>query len=142
MTTAREMMNSGATCVDATMTLAEAAQMMRDLQVGSLPICGDDNRLHGIITDRDIVVRCIADGHDPNEITAGQLGDERLIWIDSEADATEVAQMMSDNKIRRLPVMTDNQLVGMISEADLARHLADTELTEFVQAVYAAPPNN
>ena len=80
------------------MTLAEAAQMMRDLQVGSLPICGDDNRLHGIITDRDIVVRCIADGHDPNEITAGQLGDERLIWIDSEADATEVAQMMSDNR--------------------------------------------
>lgn len=142
MTTARDMMHFGATCVDSSMTLAETAVMMRNEQVGSLPICGEDNRLHGMITDRDIVVKCVADGLNPEEVTAGELADERLIWIDSAADASEVCQMMRDNKIRRLPVITDNELVGMISEADLAQHLDDAELTGYVQEVYAAPPNN
>lgn len=142
MTTARDIMHLGANCIDSSMTLAEAAMMMRDQQVGSLPICGEDNRLHGMITDRDIVVKCIADRLDPNLVTAGDLADERLVWIDSSADASEVARMMRENKIRRLPVITDNRLVGIISEADLAEHLDEAELTGYVQDVYAAPPNN
>ncbi|MFD0557738.1 CBS domain protein [Stackebrandtia endophytica] len=142
MTTARDMMHFGATCVDASMTLADAATMMRDEQVGSLPICGEDNRLHGIITDRDIVVKCVAEGMDPDEVTAGELADGRLVWVESSADASEVSQMMRENRIRRLPVIADNELIGIISEADLANHLGDEELTEFVHEVYAAPPNN
>ena len=72
MTTARDVMHSGAECIDVGETLAAAAQKMRNLHVGALPICGRDNRLHGIITDRDIVVRCIADGQDPKTMTAAR----------------------------------------------------------------------
>ena len=67
MTTAREVMTGDASCVGTEDTLADAARRMRDLDVGALPICGDDNRLKGMITDRDIVVKCVADGGDPNQ---------------------------------------------------------------------------
>src|SRR6476660_10127319 len=73
MTTARDIMRTGATCVREHETLTAAAQHMRDLGVGALPIFGDDDRLTGMITDRDIVIKCIAAGHDPNTTTAGEL---------------------------------------------------------------------
>ena len=66
MATARDIMTGGAECVGENETLVDAARKMRDLDVGSLPICGDDQRLKGMITDRDIVVRCLADGGDPS----------------------------------------------------------------------------
>ena len=61
MTTARDIMHAGAECIGQNQTLTDAARMMRDLNVGALPICGDDDRLHGSITDRDIVIKCIAE---------------------------------------------------------------------------------
>ncbi|VAZ82050.1 Hypoxic response protein 1 [Mycobacterium persicum] len=73
MSTAKDIMHAGATCVGEHETLAAAAQHIRDLGVGALPICGDDDRLHGMITDRDIVIKCVAAGHDPNTMTAGEL---------------------------------------------------------------------
>jgi CBS domain-containing protein len=73
MTTARDIMHTGAECIGEHQTLRHAAQRMRDLDVGALPICGDDDRLHGIITDRDIVTKSIAHGADPATMTAGQL---------------------------------------------------------------------
>ena len=66
MTTARDIMRTGATCVREHETLTAAAQHMRDLGVGALPICGDDDRLHGTITDRDIVIKCLAADKDPD----------------------------------------------------------------------------
>ncbi len=66
MVSVREIMTGSAECARTTDTLVDAAKKMRDLDVGALPICGDDDRLHGMITDRDIVIRCIADGGDPN----------------------------------------------------------------------------
>ena len=68
MTTARDIMTKGAECAQITETLADAARKMRDLDVGALPICGEDNRLKGMITDRDIVVKAIADGKDPSSV--------------------------------------------------------------------------
>ena len=73
MTTARDIMHAGATCVREHETLTAAAQHMRDLGVGALPICGDDDRLHGMITDRDIVIKCLAAENDPTTTTAGEL---------------------------------------------------------------------
>lgn len=142
MDTASDMMHAGVQCVDESMTLAEAAQLMRDQEVGALPICGKDNRLHGIITDRDIVTKCVAAGHEPADITAGQLASDRLVWVESDADASEVSQVMQDNRIRRVPVLDHHRLVGMISEADMAQHLDESALSEYVHAVYTAPPNN
>ncbi len=142
MSTAREIMHFGVECIGEDETLAVAAARMRDLHVGSMPICGADDRLRGIITDRDIVVRCIADGRDPRTTTARELAQGTPIWVDASADASEVLRLMEDNKIRRLPVLEEQQLVGMISEADLAAHVGEHDLSEFVSTVYTAPPNS
>jgi CBS domain-containing protein len=71
MTTAREMMTGGAECVGENETLEQAAQKMKDLDVGSLPICGEDQRLKGVLTDRDIVIKCLAEGSDPRATKPG-----------------------------------------------------------------------
>ena len=137
MTTARDIMNAGATCINEDQSLLEAARMMRDMGVGSLPICGNDKKLHGIITDRDIVIKACADGKDLSTCTAGDLAQGTVTWIDAGTDITEVVDVMGREQIKRLPVIEDHQLVGMISEHDLARHLDDRQLSEFVEKVFA-----
>lgn len=139
MTTAREIMHAGATCIQENETLEAAARRMKELDVGSLPICGPDDRLHGFITDRDIVVKCLAKGKDPKTMTAGQLEQGKPITIDAETDAGQVLQTMEEHKIRRLPVTDNHRLVGMISESDLARHLPVDQVGHFVEAVCATP---
>jgi CBS domain-containing protein len=142
MTAAREIMHFGADCVAESDTLAVASQKMRDLHVGALPICGADDRLHGIVTDRDIVVRCVAAGRDPRTTTAGELARGTPIWVDAKADADEVLRLMTQYKIRRVPVVENEKLVGMISEADLATHLNEHDVSEFAAAISSAPPNS
>lgn len=142
MSTARDIMHPGAECIGENDTLESAARMMRDLQVGALPICGSDDRLHGIITDRDIVVRCIAEGGDPSTMTAREMAQGTPIWVDAQADQDEVLRLMESNKIRRLPVMDGQRLVGMISEADLAVNLDERRLHQFAETIYSARPTN
>jgi len=137
MTIARDIMHTGAECIGEHATLEYAAQRMRDLDVGALPICGDDDRLHGIITDRDIVTRCVARGADPATVTAGELAKGAPVTIDSSADVAEVLNVMEEHQIRRLPVIESHRLIGMISEADLARHLPDQSVGQFVEAICA-----
>ena len=139
MTTARNMMHPGVECVPETETLDRAAQLMREHNVGSLPICGSDNRLTGIITDRDIVVKCIATGHDPSKMTAADLAQGAPIWVSADASEDDVLDLMEDGLIRRLPVIEDHELVGMISEADLATHLPADKIAAYTNTVYSAP---
>ncbi|MEV0379886.1 CBS domain-containing protein [Nonomuraea sp. NPDC050643] len=134
--TARDVMSTGVDCIPAHETLDRAAQMMRDDDVGALPVCGPDDRVTGIITDRDIVVKCVAAGHDPARMTAGELA-TGLVWIPAEATVEEALARMEEHQIKRLPVMDGHRIVGMISEADLAMHLPDDQLAEFVHRVYA-----
>ena len=142
MTTARDVMHPGAECVDEDETLTEAAVRMRDLDVGALPICGADDRLHGIITDRDITVRCVADGFDPETMTAGELARAALVWVDIGDSEDEVIRVMTESGVRRVPVLEESRLVGMISEADLAIHLDEHRLKHFAEALYSGPPTN
>ena len=142
MSTARDVMHTGAECIDASETLATAAELMRDLHVGALPICGPDNRLQGIITDRDIVVKCVAEGHDPMTMTAREMAQGTPIWVDADDDAEEVVRIMAASGVRRVPVMEDHQLVGMISEADVALHLDEHQIRHFTAEIYGAPPNS
>jgi CBS domain-containing protein len=137
MSIAREIMHAGATCIQENETLKTAAQRMRELDVGALPICGADDRLHGIITDRDIVTKCVAEGGDPASMTAGELARGKPITVHADADQTEVLRIMEEHRIRRLPVVEAHRLVGMISEADIARHLNRHEIAEFVEAICA-----
>jgi CBS domain-containing protein len=138
MTTARDIMHVGATCIGEHETLQHAAQQMRDLDIGSLPVCGDDDRLRGVITDRDIVTKCIARGVDPASVTAGELAQGMPVTIESDAGVTEVLRAMEQHQIHRLPVTENQQPVGMISQADLARHLPEGMVGGFIEAVCAS----
>lgn len=137
MTTAGDIMHRGAQWIPAHETLDRAAQLMRQLDVGALPISDENERLCGILTDRDIVIGCVAMGHDPSRVTAGDMAKGTPRWIDSGAGVDEVLQEMKGSQIRRLPVIENKRLVGMISEADLATHLDDTQLASWVESVYA-----
>ena len=133
---ARDIMHPGAECIGEGDSVAAAAQKMRDLGVGSLPICGADDRLHGILTDRDIVRRCIAEGRDPAQVRAGDLAQETLFWVEATAGVGEVLHQMEGHRVKHLPVIENHRLVGMITEADLARNLDEHRLAEFVEKVY------
>ncbi|OIJ69042.1 CBS domain-containing protein [Streptomyces mangrovisoli] len=140
MTTAGDIMHRGAQWIPAHETLDRAAQLMRELNVGALPISDEDERLCGILTDRDIVVGCVAMGHDPAKVTAGEMAQGTPRWIDADADLGDVLQEMQGHQIRRLPVIADKRLVGMISEADLARHLSEDQIAAWTGSVYARSP--
>ncbi|MEE1738439.1 CBS domain-containing protein [Streptomyces sp. BE147] len=139
MTTARDIMHSGAQWIPAHETLDRAAQLMREHNVGALPISanGDRDRMVGILTDRDIVVGCVAKGHDPSKVTAGELAQGTPRWIDAGAGVDAVLEEMQTHRIRRLPVVEDKMLIGMISEADLAQHLSEEQIAGWAEKVYA-----
>ncbi|MDT0465614.1 MULTISPECIES: CBS domain-containing protein [Streptomyces] len=137
MTTAGDIMHRGAQWIPAHETLDRAAQLMRELNVGALPISDENERLCGILTDRDIVVGCVAAGHDPARVTAGEMAQGTPRWVDARADISEVLQEMEGHQIRRLPVIDNKRLVGMISEVDLAEHLTQGQMVEWVGNVYA-----
>ncbi|MGW0933939.1 CBS domain-containing protein [Streptomyces sp. NPDC002666] len=139
MTTAKDIMHTGATWIPAHETLDRAAQLMRDHNVGALPISenGEQDRMVGILTDRDIVVACVAMGRDPSKVTAGDHAQGTPRWIDAEAEVEAVLEEMQTHRIRRLPVVENKMLVGMISEADLAQHLSDDQIAGWAEKVYS-----
>jgi CBS domain-containing protein len=142
MTTARDIMTSGAECARSTDTLAEAAQKMRDLEVGALPICGEDDRLKGILTDRDIVVRCVAEGGDPSSTRVGALARGKPVTIGADDSVEETLATMKQHNVRRLPVIDGHELVGIVSQSDIARNLPEDQVGQLVEAISAAPPND
>ena len=135
MIKARDVMSTGTQCVGENQSLADAARMLRDLNVGSMPICGEDNRLKGMVTDRDIVVKCVAAGGDPQQTKAGELAEGKPVTVGADDDITVVLQTMSQHQVRRVPVIDGHDLVGMISQADVARHLPDTKVGDLVEAL-------
>jgi CBS domain-containing protein len=135
MTTARDIMTADVTCVGEKETLAEAAHKMADLGVGSLPICGDDNRLKGMITDRDIVVKVLAKDRDPSRVSAGELGAGKPVTIGADDDVAEVLRTMAAHKVRRLPVIDGHRLVGIVAVADVARSLPDRPVGDLIDAI-------
>ena len=135
MVTARELMTPDAECVRVDETLARAAERMRDLGVGALPICGDDNRLAGVLTDRDIVVRCIAEGGDPKSAKAGDLTTGKPVTIGADDSAEEALKTMANHKVRRLPVIDGHDLVGMLAQTDVARALPDAPVGDLLEAI-------
>lgn len=135
MTVARDLMTPDPKCVKEDQTLVEAARMMRELDVGALPICGNDDRLKGMLTDRDIVVKCIADGGDPTSVTAGSLAEGKPVTIGADDDIREALEVMQEYQVRRLPVIDGHDLVGIISQADIARELSATATGETVAEI-------
>lgn len=136
--TARDVMTPRAECVDEDESILVAAKKMSHLGVGSLPICGRDDRLKGMLTDRDIVVEVLAAGRDPAATTAGELGEGKPVTIGADDSLVEAMETMRSHAVRRLPVIDGHELVGIVSQGDLAKNVDDEEIGALVEAISAA----
>jgi CBS domain-containing protein len=124
----RDIMTSGARCVGPDESLTAAARIMRQLDVGALPVCQNDH-LDGIITDRDIAIRGVAEGRDPTRTSVRSVMSPEIIFAFEDHDVEVAAQIMETNQVRRLPVLNnERRLVGIVSLADVATE-ADASLT-------------
>jgi CBS domain-containing protein len=134
-------MSTDCTCIGENETLLDAARKLADLDVGALPICGEDDRLKGMLTDRDIVVKALAKGKDPESTRAGELGqgDSKTVTIGADDSIDEALRTMIDHKVRRLPVIDGKRLVGIISQADVATNVDEERVGDLVESISAAP---
>jgi CBS domain-containing protein len=135
MTTARDIMTPNPTCVGTSETVLDAARRMAEHSVGSLPICGEDNRIKGMLTDRDIVVKVLAAGKDPRAMHAGEVPTDHIVTVDAGDDVDHVMRTMMQHKIRRVPVLDGHELVGIVAQADVARTLPDYQVGDLLDAV-------
>jgi CBS domain-containing protein len=125
----KDVMTSGVECISPITTLREAAQRMKELDVGPMPVCGEDDRLAGMITDRDITVRAVAAGLDLSTAKVRDVMTPNVIYCFEDQDIGDAAHMMEQNQIRRLVVLNrDKRLVGIISLGDLAVDSGNEEL--------------
>ena len=137
--TARDIMTPECTCVGEDDTVLDAAKRLAELDVGAMPICGSDDRLKGMITDRDIVVKVLAQGKDPSSTRVSELAtQDEVVTIGADDPIDEALRTMTDHKVRRLPVIDDQRLVGIISQADIATNLDEERVGELVEAISAA----
>ena len=134
--TAREIMSGGVDCIGENETVAEAARKMAQLGFGALPICGEDDRLKGMLTDRDIVVKVIAEGKDPNSCRAGELAQGKPVTIGADDSLEELVRTMAQHEVKRVPVIDGHRLVGVVSESDVAGSAPPELVVKLVRGVF------
>jgi CBS domain-containing protein len=131
----REIMTENPRTVEADRPVAEAARMMRDSDAGMIPIMAGQ-KLVGTVTDRDIVVRVIAEGRDPQSVTCREIASQDVVTIDPQQDLTDALRLMAEHQIRRLPVCEeDGRLVGVVAQADVARQGDERQVGETVEQI-------
>src|SRR4051812_8292955 len=124
MATAREIMTPAAQVIDLSDTIESAAKLMAENDIGALPICNSEKRLQGMLTDRDIAVKVVAQGKDPRSTTVQDVAQgTEVVTIGADDSVDEALRTMKDHKVRRLPVIDGNELVGMVSQGDIAVNL-------------------
>ena len=115
----RDAMSEDPRSIGASAAVVEAARLMREADIGSLPITDDEN-LVGMITDRDITMRVVAEAADPQRTPVGDVCSRDLISVAPESDLEEALQLMARHQVRRLPVVENGRLVGIVAQADIA----------------------
>jgi CBS domain-containing protein len=141
--TVQDAMHEGCECIGENQTLRDAANRMAELDVGVLPICGEDDRLKGMLTDRDIVVKAITQGRDPAATKCGEFAQGSVRWIAADASLDEALGMMREHAVKRLCVLDDDKrLTGIITEADVATHAPEGKTGEMVEAIASQPPQH
>ncbi len=138
MPTVRDAMTPDPRCVDASAPVTEAAKEMRDADVGAILVTESDG-LSGIVTDRDIVLRSVAEGKDPSQVTAGDVSTSNPETLSPDEELSDAVRRVKESNIRRLPVVEDGKPVGILSLGDLAQNL-DPE--SVLADISAAPANN
>jgi CBS domain-containing protein len=126
---ARELMTENPECVSEGDTIQHAAQLMRDLNVGSIPVVDDatSRRLRGVITDRDIAIRHVAEGHDGQCRVSDEMSRDTLYTVSPDDDDHTIMARMKEGQVRRIPVLENERVVGIVAQADLAVRAPHTE---------------
>jgi CBS domain-containing protein len=133
--TVRDAMTNDPRSVEASTPIVEAARLMKQEDVGVIPIVEGD-RLQGVITDRDIVIRIIAEGKDPQSATVGEAASQNVVTIDPQQELDEALRLMAQHQVRRLPVVEeDGRLVGILATADVAQHADEERVGETVEQI-------
>jgi CBS domain-containing protein len=131
----REAMTSDPCSIDADKSVAYAAKMMRDEDVGIAPIVEGD-RLVGVLTDRDVAVRVVAEGLDPEKVKVSEVASRDVVTLDPQQDLDEALRLMARHQVRRLPVVEeDGRLVGVVAQADVAEQADDRRTGEVVEKI-------
>jgi CBS domain-containing protein len=119
-------------------SLTEVAELMESEDVGSIPVVEED-RLVGIVTDRDIVIRAIAKGKDPKGMPVSAISSRELVTVHPDDDLSEALELMARHQVRRVAVTADERLVGVVSQADVAREAKEKDTGEVVQSISREP---
>lgn len=131
----RDLMTENPRTIGPDATVVEAARVMRDDDVGLVPVVEGD-RLVGTVTDRDITIRLVAEEKDATSTTVREIASTDLITIDPEQDLDEALRLMAQHQVRRLPVVEeDGRLVGIVAQADVARHGDDSQTGQVVERI-------
>jgi CBS domain-containing protein len=131
----KEVMTPSPTTVEPDASVVEAARTMRERDTGIVPVV-ENGKLIGTVTDRDIVVRLIAEGRDPASATVREIASTDLVTVDPQQELDEGLRLMAQHKVRRLPVVEeDGRLVGIVSQADVARQEDDARTGEVVEQI-------
>ncbi len=140
MTTAREIMTDRPRWITGERTVAEASEMMASDGIGALPVCDGAKHLTGMLTDRDIVVRVVASQKDPRDCRVADVVEPtEVVTIGADDPVEEAVRTMKEHGVLRLPVIDGTELVGMVSQADIARAVPDSRLGDLVGDVKAQP---
>jgi CBS domain-containing protein len=134
MTQVRDLMTESPISCEPSTTAVDAAKTMANEDVGPVPIV-QHGRLVGLVTDRDLVVRVLAEGRDPQSTTIGDIASSDLVTVQPDTDLQEALDKMSQNQVRRLPVVESDRLVGIVAQADVARALDEERTGEVVQDI-------
>lgn len=131
----RDAMTTNPRSIESSTLVNEATRLMKTEDVGSLPIV-DDDQLVGMVTDRDIVIRVVAEGKDPQSTTVGEIASRDLVTVDPEQDLDDALRLMAQHQVRRLPVAEeDGRLDGILAQADVAREGDDKRTGQIVQEI-------
>ncbi|HEX2112516.1 MAG TPA: CBS domain-containing protein [Gaiellaceae bacterium] len=130
----RDVMTSNPKSCETSTTVIEAARVMAQEDVGPVPVV-EGERVVGIVTDRDIVVRVVAEGRDPNSTTIGEIASSDLVTVEPDTNLDEALRLMAQNQVRRLPVVERERLVGIVAQADVARAADEEKTGEVVQQI-------
>lgn len=132
----QDVMTANPSCCTQQASLQEAARMMAESDCGEIPVIDEQRRPTGVITDRDIACRAVAEGLDPQQTTVGEVMSRPVITVSPDADLDEVCEQMEAHQIRRIPVVDENGVCcGMVSQADIARVAAPRDTAEVVREI-------
>jgi CBS domain-containing protein len=134
MSSIRDLMTESPTTCEPSTTVVEAAKVMANEDVGPVPVV-QEGRVVGLVTDRDLVIRVLAEGRDPSSTTIGEIASSDLVTVQPDSDLQEALQLMAQNQVRRLPVVEGEQLVGIVAQADVARAAEEEHTGEVVQEI-------